>query len=86
MFYPELRVYNLRDCWFKITNNGKAIMEVSEDDLKSVYDYFICPYCRNVDWKYYMHNVFTELQQKVLGIEEYEELVFQKIFPDLFNK
>jgi hypothetical protein len=83
---PNCECIICRDCWIKITNNGKDIMEATEDDIPSIYDYFICPYCRNIDWKYYMHNVFTELQQKVLGMEEYTKLFIQKNFPELFNK
>lgn len=67
------------DCWIKITHNGKDLMEVSIDDMPSIYDYFICPYCRNIDWKYYMNNVFNELQQKVLGHEEFKKIMVERV-------
>ena len=52
------------ECWNKITSNGKGILEETDDDMPSIYDYFKCPFCRNIDWKYYMNNVFNELQKK----------------------
>jgi hypothetical protein len=60
-------------------------MDASLDDMPSIYDYFICPYCRNIDWKDYMNNVFNELQQTVLGKEEFNKLFFKKCFPE-FDK
>jgi hypothetical protein len=68
-----------RDCWIKITHKGKDIMEATLDDMPSIYDYFICPYCRNIDWKDYMNNVFNELQQKVLGEEEFKKLFLKRL-------
>ena len=56
------------DCWGKITHKDDVRLLV--DDLPSMYDYFKCPYCREVDWKDYMHNVLFELQKKVLGGDE----------------
>ena len=70
------------DCWIKITHNGKNIDEMTEDDMPSIYDYFECPYCRQVDWKYYMNNVFNELQKKVLGEEEFIKTFYKKCFPE----
>lgn len=72
------------DCWIKITCNGKDIDEMTEDDIPSIYDYFQCPYCRQIDWKHYMKNVLIELQQKVLG-DEFDEMYIRKLFPE-FNK
>jgi hypothetical protein len=66
-------------CWIKITHKGKDIMEATIDDMPSIYDYFICPYCRNIDWKYYMNNVFNELQRKVLGHEEFQKIMVERI-------
>ena len=40
-----------RDCWIKITHKGNDIMNATEDDMPTIYDKFICPYCRNVDCK-----------------------------------
>ena len=60
-------------------------MEATLDDIPSIYDYFRCPYCRNIDWKDYMKNVLNELQKKVLGEEEFNELLFKKYFPE-YNK
>ena len=68
-----------RDCWIKITHKGKDIMEATIDDMPSIYDFFICPYCRNIDWKDYMNNVFNELQQKVLGEEDFIKVKMAKI-------
>ena len=67
------------DCWIKITHKGKDIMEATIDDMPSIYDYFICPYCRNIDWKDYMNNVFNELQRKVLGDEEFQKIIIERI-------
>jgi hypothetical protein len=67
------------DCWIKITHNGKGLMEACIDDMPSMYDYFICPYCRNIDWKYYMNNVFDELQRKILGNEEFQKIMVERI-------
>jgi len=72
------------DCWIKITHNGKSIDEMTEDDMPSIYDYFECPYCRQIDWKYYMKNVFNELQKKILGEDEFIEEFYKKCFPE-FN-
>lgn len=33
-------------------------------------DIFICPYCRKIDWKDYMLNVFDELKFRILTNEE----------------
>ena len=70
------------ECWTKITHKGKDIHTIDIDDMPGIYDKFMCPYCRNVDWKDYMENVFNELQQKVLGEEEFNELYFYKVFPE----
>ena len=67
------------DCWIKITHNGKSLMEASIDDMPSMYDYFICPYCRNIDWKYYMNNVLNELQRKVLGNEVFQKIMIERV-------
>ena len=71
------------NCWIKITHNGKNLMEADEDDMPSKYDYFECPYCRQIDWKDYMNNVFNELQVKVLGHEEAVEAIYKRFFPEL---
>ena len=72
------------DCWIKITHNGKSIDEMMEYDMPSIYDYFKCPFCRQIDWKHYMNNVFNELQQKVLGEEEFYKVLYKRCFPE-FN-
>jgi hypothetical protein len=56
---------------------------MTEDDMPSINDTFICPYCRNVDWKDYMENVFNELQEKILGKEEFLEIFSQKILDSM---
>ena len=70
------------DCWIKITHNGKSIDEIMEDDMPSIYDYVECPFCRQIDWKYYMNYVFNELQQKVLEEEEFYKVFYKKCFPE----
>ena len=70
------------DCWIKVICNGKNIDEVCDDDIPCIYKYFQCPFCRNVDWKYYMKNVLNELQEKVLGEEAFNEMYFNKVFPE----
>ena len=72
------------DCWIKITHNGKSIDEMMEYDMPSIYDYFKCPFCRQIDWKHYMNNVFNELQQKVLGEEDFYKVLYKRCFPE-FN-
>lgn len=70
------------DCWVKITHNGKSIDKMMEDDVPSIYDYFECPFCRQISWKDYMNNVFNELQKKVLGEEEFFEVFYKRCFPE----
>jgi hypothetical protein len=79
---PNCKCLICCDCWIKITHNGKRVDEMTEDDIPSTYDYFKCPYCRHIDWKYYMNNVFNELQKRVLGEEEFLKVFFKKCFPD----
>jgi hypothetical protein len=57
-------------CWTKLTHKGMDIFEANEDDMPTIYDKNICPYCRNVDWKDYMNNVFQELRFNLLNTEE----------------
>jgi len=59
------------DCWDKITQQ-------KNDNVQ----YFRCPYCRNIDWKEYMTNVFVELKIKVLGEEEYFKLMYELIMSE----
>jgi len=67
-------------CWIKITHKGKDVLDATEDDMPSKHELFVCPFCRNIDWKYYMNtNVLTELQLKVLGTEEFCKLIYKKI-------
>ena len=68
------------DCWIKITHKGKSIDEITDDDFPNINDTFVCPYCKMIDWKYYMKNVFNELQKKVLGEERFRDLLFEKLF------
>jgi hypothetical protein len=67
------------DCWIKFTHNGKNIEEMTENDMPNIHTYFKCPYCKQINWKYYMNNVFIELQQKVLGEEEFYEIMFKPL-------
>jgi hypothetical protein len=61
------------DCWRTITNNGQG----------GSTEYFVCPYCRHIDWKYSMIIVLVELQRTVLGYEKYNEILLRKFFPQL---
>jgi len=79
---PNCECVTCGDCWIKITHNCKSIDEMTKDDMPSIYDYFECPYCRQIDWKDYMINVFNELQKKVLGEEEFRRLFFKKCFSE----
>lgn len=79
---PNCECIICRGCWIKITHNGKSIDEMMEDDMPSIYDYFKCPFCRQIDWKDYMNNVFNELQKKVLGEEEFIEVFYKRCFPE----
>ena len=72
------------DCWIKI-KYGKNIDEMLEEDISNNY-HFECPYCRQVDWKDCMNNVFNELQSKVLGKEEALEAIYRRCFQEDFNK
>jgi hypothetical protein len=77
---PNCECIICRDCWIKITHNGKSLVEMTEDDMPSIYDYFECPFCKQIDWKDYMNNVLNELQKKVLGEKEFNEVFYKKIF------
>jgi hypothetical protein len=79
---PNCECLICEDCWIKIKHNGKGINEMDEDDIPSNYDYFECPYCKQIDWKDYMNNVFNELQKKILGEEEFIEIFYKKCFPE----
>ena len=83
---PNCKCLICCDCWIKITHNGKNLMEAEEDDMPSTYDYFKCPYCRQIDWKYYMDNVFNELQKKLLSEEEFIYAVYKRLFPDFTDE
>lgn len=70
---PNCKCLICGNCWIKITNKG-------EDDMPSNYDYFVCPYCRQIDWKDYMMNVvLMELQKKNLGENEFINLIYKKM-------
>jgi len=73
------------NCWIKYTHKGKDIMNAKMSDMPSIYDYFTCPYCKNVDWKDYMNNVFNQLQQKVLGEKEFNKLIREKMNKAMVN-
>ena len=80
---PNCECLICRDCWINITHNGKGIYEMTVDNMPSIYDYFKCPYCKQIDWKDYMNNVFNELQEKILGKEEFFKAVYKRCFPEL---
>ena len=58
-----------RDCWNKINHKGKSFLYTNVNDRQTIYEYVMCPYCRNIDWKYYMNNVFNELNKKIKNIK-----------------
>jgi hypothetical protein len=74
------------DCYNSIQIKDEINDEYEEDneynDIPSNKSKFRCPYCRNIDWKGYMNNVFNELQMKVLGEEEFGKILFKKCFPE----
>ena len=82
---PNCNTLICSDCWIKITHKGNDLMEATEDEFPSIYDYFICPFCNQIDWKYYMNNVFNELQEKVLGQEQFLELYTEKLILNGFK-
>lgn len=73
------------ECYTKITCNGKDFDDIDIDDIPSKYDTFICPYCRNIDWKIYMDKVLDDLQYKVLG-KEAIKLITERRFPEFKDK
>jgi len=68
---PNCQCLICGDCWIKITHK--------DNEPPGIYEKFTCPYCRNIDWKDYMENVLQELQDKVLGEEESNKLLIEKI-------
>ena len=76
---PKCECIICGDCWIKITHKGKIIDEIKDDDFPNISDKFVCPYCKIIDWKYYMNNVFNELQKKVLGEEGFIDLLCSKM-------
>jgi hypothetical protein len=71
---PNCECLICEDCWIKITYNSKDIDEINEEEAY----FFKCPYCRQIDWKNYMNNIFIELQKKVLEKEEFIEIMIKK--------
>ena len=43
-------------CWTRIKTKGR---------IPTYYDYFTCPFCRQIDWKHYKKNVLYELREKI---------------------
>ena len=82
---PNCECVICRDCWIKITHKGKDDKDVTIDDMPGKFDYFRCPYCRNIDWKDYMRKVLNELQEKVLGEEEFKKIFIEKVMKDLYT-
>ena len=81
---PNCNCVICRTCWIKITHKGKDDM-ATIDDMPSKFEYFSCPYCRNIDWKDYMKKVLNELQEKVLGKEEFKKIFIEKVMKDLYT-
>ena len=74
---PNCRYLICRDCWINTT-------EIIEDDIITNTNFlFECPYCRQIDWKYYMNTVFNELQKKVLGEREFNAIFYKRCFTEL---
>ena len=57
-------------CWDKINENRRNV------------DSYKCPYCIQIDWKYYMNYVLDTLQLKVLGEEEFHKAYVKRLFPE----
>jgi hypothetical protein len=89
----ECKCIICHDCWEKvqISNRSENVMSQIYNDLDNdnntyhdipcIYDKFMCPYCRLVDWKEYMSNsVLCELQKKILGEDEYINLLYNKMY------
>jgi hypothetical protein len=74
---PNCNCVICRTCWIKITEE--------KYDKNATMDDFRCPYCRNIDWKDYMKKVLNELQEKVLGKEEFEKIFIEKVMKDLYT-
>ena len=74
---PNCNCVICRTCWIKITEE--------KYDKNATMDDFRCPYCRNIDWKDYMKKVLNELQEKVLGKEEFEKNFIEKIMKYLYT-
>ena len=43
-------------CFVKLTHNGKTLEEARDKDIPNYNSKVICPYCKQVDYKYYMKN------------------------------
>lgn len=54
---PNCECLICRGCWIRITPNGKSIDQMIENDMPSIYNYFKCPFCKQINWKNYMNNV-----------------------------
>lgn len=74
---PNCKCVICGDCWIKIAEE--------KYDKNATMDDFRCPYCRNIDWKDYMKKVLNELQEKVLGKEEFEKNFIEKVMKDLYT-
>jgi hypothetical protein len=74
---PNCKCIICGDCWIKITEE--------KYDKNATMDDFRCPYCRNIDWKDYMKKVLNELQEKVLGKEEFKKIFIEKVMKDLYT-
>ena len=65
-------------CWSRYVNNGKEQNNKTVDDMPGIYDTFKCPYCREIDWKFYYGNVLQELEKTVLGMDEWRKMFLEK--------
>lgn len=73
------------ECWFRIRTNGKKMYDADFDDFLEPNDLYRCPLCRQVDWKYQMERVHSELLQKLLSKDELIEIITMNIRNNLWK-
>ena len=75
---PNCESLICRDCWTKIKFKDVDLDTFNYDNVSSMFNTFICPYCRKPDWKDYMNDVFMELRLKLLSNEEIASDIFHE--------
>lgn len=67
------------DCWFKLTRTNKS-------SVSNIYEYFKCPYCRQIDWKEYMSKFVLIDLKKLTNNEEFSNEFFEDFFEEFFEE